>query len=77
LFIIIVLAIWALATGAGRAPGVTPLNTIKVAALIVLGFFAGVLGGLIGTGGCSLMLPLFTSGWGIQPRLLSVPRSLR
>jgi uncharacterized membrane protein YfcA len=58
LLIIIGLAVWALATGTGMAPGVTPLNAVKVVALFVLGFFAGVLGGLIGTGGCSVMLPI-------------------
>jgi len=59
LLIIIVLTAWALLTGAGAAAsGVAPLTAGREILLVVVGFFAGVLGGLIGTGGCSLMLPV-------------------
>jgi hypothetical protein len=58
LLIIVALTVWALLTGIGAAPGVAPLTRGREVALIVVGFFAGVLGGLIGTGGCSLMLPV-------------------
>ncbi len=58
LLIIVALTVWALVTGIGAAPGVAPMTSGREVALIVVGFFAGVLGGLIGTGGCSLMLPV-------------------
>lgn len=56
--IIAVLAVWSAATGAGAAPGVGPIDVVKGALLVVVGFGAGLLGGLIGTGGCSVMLPI-------------------
>ncbi len=56
--IIAALAAWAIATGSGAAPNVTPMNVGKGTALVVVGFLAGLLGGLIGTGGCSVMLPV-------------------
>ena len=58
LLIIAVLIIWALIAGVGAAPGVPPLDVLRGAVLVVVGFFAGLLGGLIGTGGCSVMLPI-------------------
>jgi len=58
LLIIIVLTVWALTTGTGAAPGVAPMTGGREVALVIVGFAAGVLGGLIGTGGCSLMLPV-------------------
>lgn len=58
LFIIIVIAIWALAGNIGAAPGVSVMTTGKGVVLAIIGFFAGLLGGLIGTGGCSVMLPI-------------------
>ena len=38
--------------------GVPELTTARLIILIVVGFLAGVLGGIIGTGGCSVMLPV-------------------
>ena len=58
LLVILALTVWALVSGIGVAPGVAPLGAVKGIALVIVGFFAGVLGGLIGTGGCSLMLPV-------------------
>lgn len=58
LAIIIVLTVWALVTGTGTTAGVAPLTFGRNLLLVIVGFFAGVLGGLIGTGGCSLMLPV-------------------
>lgn len=52
------LAAWAIATVSGAAPGVTPMNAAKGTVLVGVGFLAGLLGGLIGTGGCSVMLPV-------------------
>jgi uncharacterized membrane protein YfcA len=58
LLIILALAVWALVNGIGAAQGVSPMNVVKGTALVVIGFLAGLLGGLIGTGGCSVMLPV-------------------
>lgn len=58
LLLIVLLAIWALASGIGAASGVSPMNALKGVILVVVGFLAGLLGGLIGTGGCSVMLPI-------------------
>ncbi len=58
LAIILVLTIWALLTASGAAAGTPALTAGRELALVVVGFLAGVLGGLIGTGGCSLMLPV-------------------
>lgn len=58
LLIILAIMIWALAGGIGMAQGVVAITTLKGILLAVVGFFAGLLGGLIGTGGCSVMLPI-------------------
>ena len=58
LLIIAVTLIWALVAHIGAAPGVAPLHATKGIALTIVGFFAGLRGGLIGTGGCSVMLPV-------------------
>jgi uncharacterized protein len=58
LLIMIVIVIWSLAGNIGAAQGVSLMTTSKGILLVVIGFFAGVLGGLIGTGGCSVMLPI-------------------
>lgn len=58
LLIMIALITWTMVGHIGTAQGVSALTGIKGLTLIVVGFFAGVLGGLIGTGGCSVMLPI-------------------
>lgn len=58
LAVIIALAIWVLQSGIGAVAGVAPINLGRSVILVVIGLLAGVLGGLIGTGGCSLMLPV-------------------
>ncbi|MGC8788077.1 MAG: sulfite exporter TauE/SafE family protein [Anaerolineae bacterium] len=58
LLIIAATLVWALVTGIGAAPGVASLTAAKGIALTVVGFCAGLVGGLIGTGGCSVMLPV-------------------
>lgn len=58
LLIMIAIVIWALVDHIGAAEGVSMMTTGKGILLVVIGFFAGVLGGLIGTGGCSVMLPI-------------------
>jgi len=75
LLIMIALAAWALATGTGTAPGVAPMDGGKGVALVVIGFLAGVLGGLIGTGGCSVMLPIIHF-WMGYPAMIAVGTTL-
>jgi len=75
LLIIAAIAVWALAAGIGAAPGVAPLDIVKGIVLIVVGFFAGLLGGLIGTGGCSVMLP-FIHFWMGYPAAIAVGTTL-
>jgi len=73
--VIFALALWAIATGTGAAPGVAPMDVVKGIALIVVGFFAGLLGGLIGTGGCSVMLPIIHF-WMGYPAAIAVGTTL-
>jgi len=75
LFIIAALAGWVIATGISAAPGVAPMDVVKGTALVVVGFFAGVLGGLIGTGGCSVMLPIIHF-WMGYPAAIAVGTTL-
>jgi len=60
LLIIIAIALWYFLSSASShlvsgAPAITAGSAL---ALLVVGLAAGILGGLIGTGGCSLMLPI-------------------
>jgi uncharacterized membrane protein YfcA len=51
--------LWYLAGGApGASVAVPPLSLARAVILVVAGFLAGLLGGIIGTGGCSVMLPI-------------------
>lgn len=60
LLIIALIAGWYFLSGlaAQAAADVPVVSLITGLVLVVVGFAAGVLGGLIGTGGCSLMLPV-------------------
>lgn len=58
LLVIAIIFIGTLVAGVGAASGVAPLDTIRGFVLLIVGFCAGLLGGLIGTGGCSVMLPI-------------------
>jgi uncharacterized membrane protein YfcA len=58
LLIIVLLAGWVIASGIGAVQGISPMTVLKGTVLLVVGFLAGLLGGLIGTGGCSVMLPI-------------------
>ncbi|MGC8827906.1 MAG: TSUP family transporter, partial [Anaerolineae bacterium] len=58
LAIIAALAIWSITVRVGIAPQVGALSAGRGILLAVVGFCAGLLGGLIGTGGCSVMLPV-------------------
>lgn len=57
LVIIAALAIWTYHSGGDSQSGAPELTPLRIILLVVVGFIAGVLGGLIGTGGCSIMLP--------------------
>lgn len=57
LAIISILAAWSYYTGGDNQSGTPEITPLRAALLLVVGFIAGVLGGLIGTGGCSIMLP--------------------
>jgi hypothetical protein len=74
-FIITALAAWTIATGNGVASGTTPMSVAKGVTLVVLGFIAGILGGLIGTGGCSVMLPIIHF-WMGYPATIAVGTTL-
>ena len=50
-------AAWALATDAQAGEGLPQVGLSQGVALVCIGLAAGLLGGLIGTGGCSVMLP--------------------
>lgn len=57
LLIIGAVAAWVFTTGAATGNGQPTVDASAGFALVVVGLFAGLLGGMIGTGGCSVMLP--------------------
>ncbi len=73
--VIAVLAVWAASTGTGAAPGVVAIDATRGTILVVVGFLAGVLGGLVGTGGCSVMLPAIHF-WMDYPAAIAVGTTL-
>ena len=58
LAIMIIIAIVVLSMGQSPTSGVPHLNSVLMIMLIIVGLAAGLLGGWIGTGGCSVMLPV-------------------
>jgi uncharacterized membrane protein YfcA len=59
MLLILVLGIWYSFSGDVMVPEGSPdLTYGREAGLVGVGFLAGILGGLIGTGGCSVMLPI-------------------
>lgn len=54
---IVFLSAWAVNAGIFESKEFPSLTSSTVTTLLVIGFLAGVLGGLIGTGGCAIMLP--------------------
>lgn len=48
---------WSLGARVAVGSGLPPLSIFHSVGLVLIGFVAGVMGGLIGTGGCSVMLP--------------------
>lgn len=75
LILIVALIVWAVASGASVASGVGAINAVRGAVIVALGFAAGVLGGLIGTGGCSVMLPVLHF-WMGYPSALAIGTTL-
>lgn len=59
LLVIAAVAVWYFAAGAmsTSVQGTPAVGIVNGLVLVVVGFVAGLLGGLIGTGGCSVMLP--------------------
>jgi len=57
LLVIAAIAVWAALASPATEAEVPALDLGRGAALLVIGVFAGFLGGIIGTGGCSVMLP--------------------
>jgi hypothetical protein len=58
LAIMLVLTAFVFAYGPSQMPGVPSMGVSLILILVVVGFAAGLLGGWIGTGGCSVMLPV-------------------
>ncbi len=57
------------------AEGVPEVTVGRMALLLIVGFLAGILGGIIGTGGCSVMLPVMHF-WMGYPAPLAVGTTL-
>ncbi|MDV4341832.1 sulfite exporter TauE/SafE family protein [Methanoculleus sp. YWC-01] len=58
LAVIVGLTVWSFSTGMAAKEGAPAITLTAVILLIVVGLAAGMLGGIIGTGGCSVMLPI-------------------
>ncbi|MHC1626710.1 MAG: sulfite exporter TauE/SafE family protein, partial [Methanoculleaceae archaeon] len=52
------LIVWSFSTGIAVQEGNPPITPVAAILLVVVGSLAGMLGGIIGTGGCSIMLPI-------------------
>ncbi len=57
LVLLLLLVAFALSGMAMTAEGAPPTDVVRGIVLVIVGGLAGLLGGLIGTGGCSVMLP--------------------
>ncbi len=58
LALLVLLGLAVFLTGTGENPGTPPLDTTRIAILFGVGILAGVLGGLVGIGGSTIMLPI-------------------
>lgn len=58
LVIMMMITITVLSTEQDSIQGVPSLNSAMMTILVIVGLIAGLLGGWIGTGGCSVMLPI-------------------
>jgi uncharacterized protein len=76
LLLILAMGVWYLVWGDFLAPQGTPeLSLTREIGLVIVGFLAGILGGLIGTGGCSVMLPIIHF-WMGYPAAIAVGTTL-
>jgi len=50
-------AVWAFSSGNSGKEGLPTVSPTAAVCLVLIGLIAGTLGGIIGTGGCSVMLP--------------------
>jgi len=69
LLIIAILVTWTFGTR------LVSMGVLKGTALVIVGLIAGLLGGLIGTGGCSVMLPIIHF-WMSYPAAIAVGTTL-
>lgn len=69
LIIIAALLSWAFLSGKPDVEVLPPLTIIRVLLLILVGILAGWLGGLIGTGGCAIILPIIAFWMGFPAPL--------
>lgn len=58
LAIMVAITLWVFSTGRANMEGAPRLSTSMIMILTIVGLAAGCLGGWIGTGGCSVMLPI-------------------
>jgi hypothetical protein len=58
LLIIVGLTFWSIMSGVGAKKGLPSINPFNGVLLVIVGLVAGLVGGIIGTGGCSVMLPI-------------------
>lgn len=58
LLVIIGLTVWSFISGTATREGLPSINLLSGTLLIIVGLVAGLIGGIIGTGGCSVMLPI-------------------
>lgn len=75
LVVIIMATIWTFYSGIAVAQDAPLITGSSGVILIIIGFFAGLLGGIIGTGGCSVMLPAIHF-WLQYPTTLAVGTTL-
>ena len=58
LLAIVGLTVWSFISGNATKEGLPSVNLLSGTLLIIVGLVAGLIGGIIGTGGCSVMLPV-------------------
>jgi uncharacterized protein len=76
LLLILTMGVWYLVWGDFLTPeGTSELSLTREFGLVIVGFLAGILGGLIGTGGCSVMLPIIHF-WMGYPAAIAVGTTL-
>jgi len=69
LVIIIGMTIWSFQSGTAAKEGTPSITSESVIILLIVGLAAGTLGGIIGTGGCSVMLPILSFWLGYPPAI--------